>query len=244
MRSLLLVSADSKASLDLAATSGADVVVVDLGKLAAPSPRDRSRARAAAFLAARPDALRAFVRIAPLSSELAAGDLDAIVAAGPDGIFLPGATSGADIVRLAAMLRPREAVAGMADGATRIIAALADTPAALFALGTYGAANPRLAGLAWNAADLAEAVGAEASRDADGKLTDLARIARALTLAAAVGAGVTAIDTLFDDTRDLAGLEAEAMAARRAGYAAKLASTADQVAVINRVFTSRPAATK
>ena len=244
MRSLLLVPADGDAGLDLAATAGADAVVVDLGQPAEAQARPQFRRRAAGLLRANRGATRVFVRIAPLSSGLAAADLDAILPARPDGICLAGAVGGADIGRLSAMLRPREAEAGLADGAITIIAAAADTPAGLFALASCGGASARLVALAWSAADLAAATGAAASRDPTGNLADLPRLARSLTLAAAAAAGVAAIDSVFEDTEDLAGLAREAEAARRDGFSAKIAIAAAQVAVINRVFTPKVASSR
>lgn len=67
------------------------------------------------------------------------------------------------------------------------------------------------------------------------------QMARALSLAGAVAAGVAPIDTVFTDFRDAAGLEAEARAARRDGFLGKLAIHPVQVPVINRAFTPEAA---
>jgi citrate lyase subunit beta/citryl-CoA lyase len=48
---------------------------------------------------------------------------------------------------------------------------------------------------------------------------------------------VAAIDTVFTDFRDTPALEAEAQAARRAGFVGKLAIHPDQVEPINHAFT-------
>src|SRR5204863_3877658 len=103
---------------------------------------------------------------------LAEADLDPIVPARPDGIVLPKAAGGSDVMRLAAMLGAREAVAGIADGAIKVIAITTETAAALFTLGTYAGASARLAGLTWGGEDLSAELGAEATRDAAGRLAD------------------------------------------------------------------------
>ena len=79
-------------------------------------------------------------------------------------------------------------------------------------------------------------------RDAAGRLTDPYRLARSLCLAGAVAAEVMPLDTVFTHFRDHAGLEAEALAARRDGFTGKLAIHPDQVPIINEVFSPSAAA--
>ena len=50
------------------------------------------------------------------------------------------------------------------------------------------------------------------------------------------------LDTVFTHFRDHAGLEAEALAARRDGFTGKLAIHPDQVPIINEVFSPSAAA--
>lgn len=223
--SLLLVSPASDAALDRAAASGADALVIDVAGADAPALR-----RTAAFLA-RPGTV--YLRLGSLLAADTIVLLDALVPARPAGVMLAGAEGGADVTRLAALLRPREAVAGIADGATKIIA-LTDTPATLLQLATYRDASPRLAALAWDDRPLAAALSAD-------DVTAVAHAARTGTLLAAAAAGVAALDRPLPGG-DPATLAGEAEAARRAGFAGKLALAAEDVAVINRVF-SRPAAT-
>jgi citrate lyase subunit beta/citryl-CoA lyase len=61
-------------------------------------------------------------------------------------------------------------------------------------------------------------------------------LARSLCLLGAAAAGVVPIDTIYTDFRDEAGLAAECAAARRSGFAAKMAIHPAQVPVINRAF--------
>jgi citrate lyase subunit beta/citryl-CoA lyase len=243
MRSLLFVPADSDQKLARAQSCGADALILDLEDSVAPAAKTTARERAAAYLAdRREEGPRLLVRINGLASGLAEADLDALVGAAPDAIVLPKAEGGADIMLLSAMIAARDARAGLADGAIAILAIATETPAALFALGTYRGASARLAGLTWGAEDLAAALGAETNRDAEGRLTAPYALARSLCLFGAAAAKVAAIDTVFTGFRDQAGLEAETLAARRDGFTAKLAIHPDQVAVINRIFTPTPEA--
>src|SRR5690606_34657075 len=104
----------------------------------------------------------------------------------------------------------------------------------------FSAKSHRLSALSWGAEDLAADIGASSNKDGNGIYTDVFRLARSLTLLAAADCRVDAIDTVFTDFRDMAGLEAESRAAVRDGFSGKMAIHPDQVAVINRAFTPPP----
>src|SRR5262249_36846845 len=148
--------------------SSTDGMIVDLEDSVAPDGKALARERAAAFLKeavpcrVRP---RLIVRINSLTSELADADLDAIVPTAPDAILLPQSEGAASVIHLAAKLTAREAVHGLNEGHTRIIAIATETATALFHLGSYRGASTRLAGLTWGAEDLSAELGAAANRD-------------------------------------------------------------------------------
>jgi citrate lyase subunit beta/citryl-CoA lyase len=245
MRSLLFVPADDARKLDKAAVSGTDALILDLEDSVAVPRKETARALAAERIAALrvlPSRPRLILRVNALDSGLIEADLDAVMPAGPDAVMLPKAAGGADVQRLGAKLAVREAENDLPDGATRIIAIATETAAALFQLGTYARASHRLEGLTWGGEDLAADLGAERNRLTDGSYADPYRLARALTLAGAAAAGVAAIDSVFTDFRDEAGLRAEAEAARADGFTAKMAIHPAQVPVINTVFTPSAAA--
>jgi citrate lyase subunit beta/citryl-CoA lyase len=243
MRSFLFVPADGGKKLDKAVASGADAVIVDLEDSIAPDRKVAARAPAVAFLKEAGTAKkrpRLLVRINGLDTGLADADLDAIVGAGPDAILLPKAEGGASVIHLDAKLAVREAINGLPEGSIKIIALATETARALFLAGTYAGASKRLKGLTWGAEDLSAELGAEANRDANGQWLDPYRIARALCLAGASAAQVPALDTVYVDYRNDAGLKRECEEARRDGFAGKLAIHPAQVAAINDVFTPGP----
>ena len=80
-------------------------------------------------------------------------------------------------------------------------------------------------------------LGAETNRLPDGAYAAPYQLARAMTLIGAVAANVSPIDAVFTNFRDAEGLRAEALAARRDGFTAKMAIHPAQVPVINEVFT-------
>ena len=237
MRSLLIAPADEK-RLAEALKSGADAVVVDLAR-AAPAEIAGARAAAARFLKETRGRGRAgpalIVRTNALDSGETDSDLDAVMAHAPDAILLPRSLGAASVQQLSAKLAVREADLSLADGVTRIIA-VADTARSLFGMGNYRGSSARLTGIAWSAESLRADIGAETDRGGLGDYAGPYRLARDLTLLAATSAGVAAIDAPFTDPRNAEGLRAEALAARRAGFAGKMAVDPAQVGVINEIF--------
>jgi citrate lyase subunit beta / citryl-CoA lyase len=245
MRSLLFVPGDSPKKLEKGMNSGADVLLIDLEDSVALDSKDEARRITAAFLSEQgkdTERPRLFVRVNGLTTGLIDADLDGVMRSAPDGIVLPKAVGGADVAHLGAKLAVREAEFGLEDGATRILAIATETAAGVFALGTFAGASHRLMGLTWGGEDLSADLGAETNRGEDGAYTDPYRLARSLTLLGAAAAGVDAIDSVFTNFRDMAGLEAECRAARRDGFVAKMAIHPAQVPVINEAFTPSPEA--
>ena len=237
MRSLLFVPADSERKLARGPQSGADALILDLEDSVVPANRPSARARARAFLDATGSAgFRRYVRINPLASGVALDDLAAIAPGRPDGVLLPKCIPE-DLRTLDHYLAAFEAASAIAAGSIRVVAIATEIPAAMFALGNYAGVSARLEGITWGAEDLAACLGG-ANRRFDGIYDDVYRLARSLCLLAAAAAGVAAIDTIYTDFKDEAGLAAEAAAARRSGFAAKMAIHPAQVAAINQAFTA------
>src|SRR5204862_4690411 len=99
-----------------------------------------------------------------------------------------------------------------------------------------GGISPRLEAVTWGAEDLSACIGGH-NRTIDGDYDGPYKLARSLCLLAASAAGVLAIDTIYTDFRDSAGLQAECAAARRSGFAAKMAIHPAQLAAINEAFS-------
>ncbi|QND53076.1 CoA ester lyase [Phyllobacterium sp. 628] len=239
MRSLLFVPGDSEKKLEKGLTSGADVLLIDLEDSVSAERKDAARQIAAEFLRANQGqkSPRLFVRINDLASGLADADLDAVMPALPHGILLPKSNSGKDVTRLSAKLNVHEAHADVAEGTTQILAIITETALGTLSTATYPDASSRLIGLSWGAEDLSAVIGARAVRDETGRYTDVFRLARALTILGASAADVAAIDTVYINYKDDAGLARECAEAERDGFTAKLAIHPAQVPVINAVFT-------
>ncbi|HET7190766.1 MAG TPA: CoA ester lyase [Pseudolabrys sp.] len=240
MRSFLFVPADGGSKLDKALLSGAGAVIIDLEDSITPERKEVARTAALDFLkraGAAGQRPRLLVRINGLETGMTDADLDVIVAGKPDAVVFPKAEGGPSIVHLDAKLTAREAIAGLPEGHIKILAQAVESAAGLFSAGTYRNASPRLIGLTWGPEDLSAELLAETNRDPQGELTEPYRLARSICLYAAAAAKVPAIETVYVDFRNSEGLRRDTEAARRDGFAGRLAIHPTQVPVINEVFT-------
>ena len=240
MRSLLFVPADGGSKLDKAMASGADAVILDLEDSIAPERKAAAREACLDYLnavrerAQRPHLL---VRINGLDTGLTDADLAAIVPGRPDAILFPKAEGGESVVHVDAKLTAQEAIAGVPEGAIKILAQSVESARGLFLAGTFRDASPRLIGMTWGPEDLSSEVGADANREADGNLTEPYRLARSICLFGAAAAKLPAIETIHVDFRNLDALRRDTELARRDGFTGRLAIHPAQVPVINEVFT-------
>jgi citrate lyase subunit beta/citryl-CoA lyase len=237
-RSFLFVPGDSERKMAKAGSTAADAVVLDLEDAVAAERIDAARTLVREYLNAHTDrsAQQVWVRINPLDSDKALDDLAAIVGGAPDGLLLPKCGSGADITSLDHYLTALERREGIASESIRLISVATETPAAMFELGSYKNASPRLYGLTWGAEDLATAVGASTNKGDGSAYGFTYQLARSLCLLGAKGAGVQAVDTIQANFRDSEGFTAEVRRARQDGFDAKFAIHPDQVAIINAGF--------
>lgn len=240
MRSLLFVPGDSEKKLAKSLGAGADVLILDLEDSVAPNAKVNARGVVHEFMRSlsrdepRP---RLYVRVNALATGLIDEDLDAVIAGMPEGIMLPKCGGGSDVIALAAKLAPREAIAGLPDGSTKIVPIATETAASIFDMGSYRGASPRVEALTWGAEDLSAEIAAESNRHPDGRYTEPYQLVRSLCLFAAVASNVTPIDTVFTNYKDGDGLRTESLAARRDGFLGKMVIHPDQVPVVNEVFT-------
>ncbi len=235
LRSLLFVPGDSEKKLAKAVHIEADVLIVDLEDSVAPERRDTARELTFQFLRTHNRSI--WVRINPLESEDANEDLESIMPALPAGIVLPKCGSGADVVELSMRMDPMERRVGERTGRTKILPIATELPEALFNLQSYIGCSSRLAGITWGAEDLSAAIGASRTRYADHAWTHPFQLARSLSLMTAKASGVLAIDTVYQDFRDMDGLRRCAEAARLDGFDGMLAIHPNQVPIINAAFT-------
>ncbi len=237
LRSLLFVPGNSERKFARARDCGADALILDLEDSVAASEKAAARAHVAGLI--EPGAKRDWtfiVRVNALDTGLTLDDLAAVVKPGLDALLIPKVCGAADVERIGHYLDALEAKAGMASGSVKLASVATETPKAMFALGSYAPAHPRLIALTWGAEDLSAALGATDNKEPDGSWTSPYQLARAQCLFAASAAEILAIDTVYTDFRDAEGLERDCRRSRRDGFVGRLAIHPGQVATINRAY--------
>jgi citrate lyase subunit beta/citryl-CoA lyase len=236
-RSWLFAPGDSERKMTKAMEGEADVVLIDLEDAVAVESKAAARPVVAQFLKANPQQrARLWVRINPLDGPHALLDLAAVMPAHPGGIMLPKVYSRHDVEKLDHCLSALEVANGIEEGSIPVIVLITETAEAMFRTGDYKGA-PRVVALTWGAEDLADAIGASTNKDESGAYTLTFELARSMTLLGAAAAGVTPIETISADFRDLDALRVRAEKVRRDGFRGMLAIHPAQVPVINAAFT-------
>lgn len=238
IRSFLFVPADSERKFVKASGTNADALILDLEDSVAQENLPKARPMAREFLGRGERARQQlWVRVNPLETPLALPDLAAVMPGAPDGIILPKTYSAAEAVKLDHFLAALEAREGLEVGSTRILVVATETARSVFTMESFIGASPRIYGMTWGAEDLSAALHASSNRALGGAYEDIYRLVRSLCLAACHAGDMEPVDAVYPNFRDLEGLEAEALQARRTGFTGKVAIHPDQVDVINRAFT-------
>ena len=237
MRSWLFAPGDSEKKMSKATEGPADIVLLDLEDAVALESKPLARTMVHDFIKANPgQRQRLWVRINPFDGPYTLGDLAAIMPANPGGIMLPKVYGRADVEKLDHCLSALEVANGIEEGSTPVIVLITETAEAMFHTGDYKGA-PRVVALTWGAEDLADSIGASANKNPDGSYGFTYELARSLTVLGAATAGVTAIETISADFKDLDALRARAEKVRRDGFRGMMAIHPAQVDVINAAFT-------
>lgn len=239
IRSFLFVPGDSERKLEKGRAGSADALILDLEDSVAVDRLPLARTMVRDFLLSERDRSRQqlWVRINPLDTDLSLPDLAGIMPGAPDGIVLPKTYSADEAIKLDNYLSALEAREDIPLGQTKILVVATETARSLFTLDSFAGASERIYGMTWGAEDLAAALGASTNRLPDGTYSGPYMLARTLCLAACRSAEVVPIDSVFTNFRDMDGLEAESVQAKKDGYTCKVAIHPDQVDIINRAFT-------
>ena len=238
-RSWLFVPGDSERKLARAMSSDADAIIVDLEDAVLPERKDLARRITAEWLRARRGERgpAPWLRVNPLRSGLIAEDLAAVMPAALAGVVLPKTASVDDLWALDGLLSNLEQEYDLNPATIGLLAIATETAQSIAALSGYSEVPKRLRAISWGAEDLSVELGAAANRDAEGELFLTYRIVRSLAQIAAAQAGVAALETIYPEFNDDAGLSRIAVLARREGFAGMLAIHPSQVPIINAAFT-------
>ncbi|MDK1376718.1 MULTISPECIES: aldolase/citrate lyase family protein [unclassified Sinorhizobium] len=175
-----------------------------------------------------------FVRLGPVEN-ITEADLQTVLASRINGIVLAGCRGPADVQKLDVLLRVAEAIAGSAAGSVAILAEYATTPQSVLSPHALTGVSPRLKGLIFSAALLAEPAGcALPSEEMDAAPVIVA--GRAAVVLRAREAGIAAYDVLPGDANDEAAVRRYCAASTRNGFSAVVAQSSRQVALQAALF--------
>lgn len=235
-RSVLFSPGDRPDMMRKAPRAGADTIVFDLEDAVAPERKDEARTAVREVLS-DPE-FDPGAEVCLRVTDEAPRDLDAVLtgngldggrgdaAVRLDAVMVPKVTHPDHVERVAAMLAERERPAP--------VLALVENAAGVLAAERIARADATAA-LVFGAEDLAADIGATRTDDGTEVL-----YAREHVVLAASAAGVDAIDTVYTDFEDEAGLREETEFALTIGYDGKMAIHPAQVPVINDAFTPDP----
>ncbi|WP_188409909.1 HpcH/HpaI aldolase/citrate lyase family protein [Agaricicola taiwanensis] len=239
MRSYLFVPGDDERKLIKSLNSGADALILDLEDAVAPDRKRLACEMVAEFVVAHRGTMAPplFIRVNGLDTGLLIPDLAIVTRSAPVGIMLPKCSGAADVALVSGYLDALEVRDGVEPGSIRLFPIITEEARALAGSAGYHQAPRRLTAMLWGGEDLAADIGAFANRTPSGDYHFPFQMARAFCLFASAAAGVAAVDAVYTDFRDMAGLAAEAKVAAETGFSGKAAIHPAQVEVINRAFT-------
>ena len=229
-RSVLSVPAINLRALEKIASLDCDAVIFDLEDSVAPEKKAEARENLRAFFAGPPlVGKERIIRINTLSSGFGANDLELVLALEPDAVLLPKVDGPQDVTVVSDRLAEADAPESLR------IWAMIETPRGIL-----------------NAASIAEAgrtpgsrldcfvVGLNDLRKETGVLPQPGRaylVPWLMQVVLAVSAyGLDAIDSVFNDFKDMQALDAECGDGRAMGFVGKMLIHPNQIEAANRHF--------
>jgi len=238
LRSLHFVPGGSQKFLDKALASNADALIIDLEDSVLPADKPAARESVSQWMTTTDWGSKTVaVRINALDSGIWKDDVAAtLTSTKPDMFVVPKVSSRADLDMLGDHLSEMERKTGREVGGTTLLPIVSEVPEAPLRAHEI-ASHPRVEAVTWGAEDLSAELGAKKRRDGSGSYLEVFQLCRSLTLLAAKGAKVQAIDTVYTDLKDLKGLRAESERSADTGFDGKLTIHPDQINVVNAAFS-------
>lgn len=228
-RSCLYMPASNARAIEKARAIAADVIILDLEDAVAPDAKAEAQIAACQAVSDGGFGQRELViRINALDSLWGQDDLRAVITSGADALLVPKISSAGDIRVIDAAMKDSGAPAEMA------LWVMIEMPLAILNIAEIAstAQNTRLSGLVIGTNDLAKELRAQNTLGREAFQTALQ-----MSVIAARAYGLTAIDGVYNDIADHAGLEAECAQGRILGYNGKTLIHPAQLDICNRIFS-------
>ena len=235
LRSWMFVPGHRQRMIDKALGLNADAIMLDIEDGVAPNEKDSARRNIGESLGReKPAGTPArYVRINAIGHERMHADLEAVVRPGLEGLVCPKVDTVEDVKTVDAILNDTEPANKLIRGGVKLLIAI-ESPKGLLNAPAIAAASPRVSGLLFGAEDFGREIGLPAVRE--GEARDLIH-ARSAIVVAAASAHVQAIDGVWVDLNDSAGLFGFAQQSRRLGFSGMSCIHPSQVDAINATFS-------
>ncbi|MBG9982080.1 citrate (pro-3S)-lyase subunit beta [Aerococcaceae bacterium DSM 111020] len=229
-RTMMFVPGSNPGMLRDAPLYGADSVMFDLEDSVSLNEKDSARLLVhTALKTIDYGETETVVRINALDAG-GADDIEAVVLAGVDVIRLPKTDSAQDIIDAEAIIERVEKENDIEVGRTGMMAAIESATGVLNAR-EIAHASDRLIGIALGAEDYVTNMKTKRSPDGSELF-----FARSFILHAARDAGIAALDTVYSDVDNEAGLAHEVEIIKQLGFDGKSVINPRQIPIINRIY--------
>ncbi|MDF1687528.1 MAG: CoA ester lyase [Parvibaculaceae bacterium] len=234
-RSVLYMPGSNARALEKAKTLSADTLILDLEDAVAPDAKADARAQVCAAVKAGGYGKREIIiRVNGLDTEWGAADIEAAVAAGPDGILVPKVSGPEDVDQIEAALSAAGAPTDLQ------MWAMMETPLAMLQAQQIAAKSqePGSHMTAWvmGTNDIAKDMRSAHTPDRQPMMTSIG-----LCLLAARAYGLVVLDGVYNDIKDADGFQAVCEQGRDLGMDGKTLIHPSQLAPCNEVFSPDPA---
>lgn len=228
-RSLIFVPGNNPRFLEKAKKLRADIVCFDLEDSVPDSEKDTARELIKNALEQRRSFESSiFVRTnSPLSGKIPA-DLKQIIQKGIDGIVIPKVDNTRQLQKIEKTLSSLEKTRRL-----KPIQLIPSIESAEGVVNTYSIASygKRVSAVVFGVFDLLNDIGVEYAKDSEG-----ARYSRSKVPVDARAAGVAAIDAIWQDLKDVKGLEKDCKLGKSLGYGGKSIIHPDQIPITHNLF--------
>src|SRR4051812_15777093 len=226
LRSVLYMPSSNARALEKARSIPCDGLILDLEDAVAPDAKPAAREAACAAAASGEYGRRTLtIRVNGLGTEWHDDDLAAAAQAGPDAVVVPKVNSAEEVGRLVDAIES----AGAPDRTT--MWAMVETPVAILDALAIARASERLSAFVLGTNDLVKELYAE---HVPGRAPILPSLHTALLAGRA--AGITVLDGVYNDVKDLDGFLGECRQGRQLGFDGKTLIHPGQVEGANEVF--------
>ena len=229
LRSLIFVPGNNPRFLEKAKTLPGDIVCLDLEDSVPLNEKDTARNLIKETLAKRFEyKAEVYVRTNSPISGLIPDDLRSIVQKGIDGIVIPKVNNVKELKKIEKLLVVLEKKRKL-----KPIELMPSIESAEGVVNAYNIASSskRISALVFGVFDLLNDMGIEYTKQADG-----AKYARGKIPVDAKAAGKYAIDAIWQDLNDEAGLEQDCIIGRNLGYVGKSVIHPNQIQTTHRIF--------